>query len=353
MKLEWISLQNFRNYEKVEAELNSDLVLILGNNAAGKTNLLESIYFLSRLKSFRAPDQILAKHQSDHFNLKAKIGNDRLEVIVQVEPGLKRLFKINDQKTKRGFWQAFPVVLFAPNDLNLFDLGPLLRRRFLDETLGQLDLEYSANLTSLDHILKQKSALLEMIYQGQAQRSELEFWNQQLAPVASRLTLKRQEFVDHLNSKLTNKINELTDFKNNFVLKYKRSDASSESEFLQSLIDHTEAEVRSGKNLIGPHRDDFTIEKNELLNLHNSSRGELRAQVLALKLLQAEYLGQTGKRPVVLLDDVFSELDEIRRTRLIENLRDHQIFITSTEDHKLSEIVKEARVIRIEDNQIN
>ncbi len=333
-------------------ELNSDLVLILGENAAGKTNLLESIYFLSRLKSFRAPDNLLVKHQEDFFNLQGRFGENKFESIVQIQPSLRRQFKINDQKTKRGFWNTFPVVLFVPNDLNLFQLGPILRRKFLDETLIQIDMAYSLDLESLDHILKQKAALLEQIYQNQAQSIDLEFWNQQLVPVAIRITNKRQEFVDFLNQQLTTQTNQLTGFDSNFELRYKRMEAKTEEELISSLKAHETAEIRSGKNLIGPHRDDFEIYKDGQLNLFNSSRGELRSQILALKLLQAQYLGEASKKPIILLDDVFSELDEIRRTKLIENLTGHQIFITSTEEHHLPKIVQDAQILKVVNNEI-
>ncbi len=352
MKLTHLALQNFRNYSKVSIDIHADLVLILGDNAAGKTNLLESIYFLSRLKSFRAPDNLLVKLQEDFFNLKGKFGENAFEAIVQLAPALRRQFKINDQKTKRGFWNSYPVVLFVPNDLNLFQFGPVLRRKFLDETISQIDMSYSLDLESLDHILKQKSALLEQIYQNQASVADLEFWNQQLVPVAVRITEKRQFLVEFLNQNLAERANQLTGFQNRFELRYKRIQARNEEELLSSLKAHESAEMRSGKNLIGPHRDDFEIYKDGELNLFNSSRGELRTQILALKLLQAEYLSHGSKKPLVLLDDVFSELDETRRTKLIENLAGHQIFITSTEEHHLPEVAANSQILKVESNEI-
>jgi DNA replication and repair protein RecF len=352
VRLDQVNLEKFRNYQKSEVKLNSDLVLILGQNAAGKTNFLESIYFLSRLKSFRAPDNLLVKNGEDFFNLQGIIGENKFEVVVQINPVVRRQFKINDQKIKRGLWQSYPVVLFVPNDLNLFQLGPILRRKYLDETISQVDQAYSLDLESLDHILKQKSALLEQIFQGQAQNYELESWNIQLAPVAVRIANKRQAYVDFINKALTDKTNQLTGFNNNFELKYKRMAPTNEEELLASLKSHEVAEIRSGKNLIGPHKDDFEIYKDDQVNLFNSSRGELRTQILVLKLLQAEYLGQTKSRPIILLDDVFSELDEVRRTKLIENLSGHQIFITSTEEHHLPKIAKDSQILKVEENVV-
>ncbi|MEJ0021636.1 MAG: DNA replication and repair protein RecF [Candidatus Doudnabacteria bacterium] len=352
MRLQNISLENFRNYSKVSVPTDADLILILGENAAGKTNFLESIYFLSRLKSFRVQDDLLVRNQENYFNLSALFGEQKLELVVQTKPALKRQFKSGGQKTQRTFWKTFPVVLFVPNDLNLFHLGPVLRRKFFDETISQVDQTYVLDLGSLDHILKQKTALFEQIYQGQAKPFELDVWNQELAPVAIRITKKRQELVDFINQKLSGRISQLTGFNNQARLEYKRMFANTEEELLASLKAHGEAEVRSGKNLIGPHRDDFELQKDSQLNIYNSSRGELRAQVLALKLLQAEYLSGSGRKPIILLDDVFSELDEIRRGRLLENLSGHQIFITSTEEHHLPQIAKSALMLKVENNEI-
>lgn len=352
MRLQNLSLENFRNYSKVSIPTDADLILILGENASGKTNFLESIYFLSRLRSFRAPDNLLVRNQEDFFSLNGVYAGQQLEASVQVRPVLKRQYKSDGQKTKRSFWKAYPIVLFVPNDLNLFHLGPILRRKFLDETLSQIDQAYSLDLESLDHILKQKAALLEQIYKGLAGSAELDIWNRELAPVAIRITKKRQELVDFLNQKLSGQVGRLTGFNNQILFLYKRMFAQTEEELLESLQSHIEAEVRSGKNLIGPHRDDFDLQKDGQLNLFNSSRGELRSHVLGLKLLQAEYLSQSGKKPIILLDDVFSELDEMRRGKLLENLSGHQIFITSTEEHHLPKLAEGALLLKVENNEI-
>lgn len=352
MRLTNISLENFRNYSKVSIATDADLVLILGENASGKTNFLEGIYFLSRLKSFRAPDDLLVMHQQDYSNISGDYLDQKLEAMIQLQPALKRQFKSNGQKTKRGVWQAFPVVLFVPNDLNLFHLGPVLRRKFLDETLSQTDLDYNADSISLEHVLKQKSALLEQFLQGLGSLEQLEFWNQQLASAGAKIAQKREKLLDFLNQRF-NQTMESLGFAGSVVITYKSFGPNlTEAELLLSLQNHQDAEIRSGKNLVGPHRDDFIIEKDGILNIYNSSRGELRGQILALKLLQAQWLGQSGKNPIILLDDVFSELDELRRTKLLENLANHQIFITSTEEHHLPKLAKEALILKVEDNEI-
>jgi DNA replication and repair protein RecF len=134
---------------------------------------------------------------------------------------------------------------------------------------------------------------------------------------------------------------------------YKGIEAETEGEFLEKLDQYRLGEIRSGQNLYGPHRDDFIIEKNDQENIYNSSRGELRAQVLALKLLQARFLDQHKLQTVILLDDVFSELDETRRSKLIQSLFGHQIFITTTEEHHLPKFSGNTKILHVINNQLN
>lgn len=354
MRLSRISLQNFRNYQRNEVSFNSDLVLVLGDNATGKTNFLESIYYLSRLKSFRAPDSLLPTFGQEFFSLEAETDNgNKFEAVSQISPTKKRQLKINGQKTEGGLWQSFATVLFVPNDLNLFILGPIFRRKFLDEILSQSDSEYAIDLVSLDHILKQKAALLEQIFSSNAGYDQIDFWNQQLIPISLRVTQKRLELVKFFNSKLNQILQGLTGFVDRHEIIYKSIEQLTEEALAEKLESIKSAEIRSGKNLIGPHRDDFSFLKNEQPNIFNSSRGELRAQIIALKLLQAEYLEIKRDKPVILLDDVFSELDETRRTKLIESLSGYQIIITSTEEHHLPNLSKEHQVLHVENNKIS
>ena len=344
-------LENFRNYSKISVSTDADLVLILGENAAGKTNFLESIYFLSRLKSFRAPDELLIKQGEDFFGLKGAVGSRQLEVVMQKSPSTKRGYKIDGQKTPKSLWQAFRNVLFVPGDLNLFILGPSARRKFLDDILAQKNKEYALALVSLDHVLKQKSALLEALNQGQGDLNQLDFWNDQLAEFSETIAEARQGFVDFLTSRFSQTNQSLTGFGSKFSVEFK-TQANTKQGFLEKLGLLREAEIRSQMNLVGPHRDDFTLAKDGVLNIYNSSRGELRMQILALKLLQAEFLSDGENKPIILLDDVFSELDETRRTKLIENLQGHQIFITSTEEHHLPKFTKAVLVLKVENNGI-
>ncbi|MBX4205017.1 MAG: DNA replication and repair protein RecF [Candidatus Doudnabacteria bacterium] len=347
-----VSLINFRNYTEAGANVGADLVLILGPNASGKTNFLESIYYLSRLKSFRAPDNLLVKSQEDYFKIEAVYDSRKLEIITQLMPRVARQYKIDEQKIRKLNWKTFSTVLFVPQDLNMFDLGPSLRRKFLNQTLSQINMEYALDIVTLEHVLKQKSALFGQILEGRAQRSDLEIWNQELARVSISINRARKQFTQFLNNSLNQVYADLSDFQSHLFIVYKGIEAETTDEFLEKLAKYHEAEIRSGQNLYGPHRDDFIVEKDGKENIYNSSRGELRAQILALKLLQAKYLDAHKHKTIILLDDVFSELDETRRSKLISSLSGHQIFITTTEEHHLPKFEGDIKILNIESDQI-
>lgn len=350
--LEEVFLTNFRNYKQAEVNTKADLVLILGANASGKTNFLESVYYLSRLKSFRAPDNLLVKSQEDYFKIGANFENKNLEIINQIQPKVARQYKIDDQKTKKLDWKIFSTVLFVPQDLNIFDLGPSLRRKFLNQTLSQISFEYGLDIVSLEHVLKQRSALFERINQRLAQKQELEIWNQELARISVEIYKQRRAFIEFINTDLDNVYAQISDFSSNLRANFKGIDAQTPDEFLAKLGKYQDAEIRSGQNLYGPHRDDFIIEKDGKENIYNSSRGELRSQILSLKLLQARYLDLHKQKTIILLDDVFSELDETRRRKLILNLSGHQIFITTTEEHHLPKFEGDTKVLHVQNDQI-
>jgi DNA replication and repair protein RecF len=352
MSLTRIQLTNFRNYKQVDVPITSDLVVIVGENASGKTNFLESVYYLSRLKSFRAPDNLLVSEQEDYFKIEGKFDEKTLEVIIQNTPRLARSYKIDRVKLRRVNWKTFAIVLFEPQDLNLFEQGPQLRRKFLNQSLIQTDLSYALDVVNLEHILKQRSALFKKIVENKASRSDLEIWDTQLAQVSVEVFKKRKELVEFISNKIGQIYANVTGFNNSIRIEYKSIGVETSQEFLEKLSKYKEAEIYSGQNLFGPHRDDFSIIKDEKLNIYNSSRGELRSQVLTLKLLQAEFLNIHKLKPVILLDDVFSELDEQRRGKLISTLSGHQIFITTTEDHHLPDIKNPSQILKVLDNQI-
>ncbi|MGE5297971.1 MAG: DNA replication/repair protein RecF [Acidobacteriaceae bacterium] len=355
MKIQNLSLTNFRNYAKAEVTINSDLVLILGPNASGKTNFLESIYYLSNLKSFRAPDNSLVNFDQDFLNVEAGTNKpESLEVVVQKTPAVRKAFKINGQKVKKIAWNAFQTVLFDPTDLNLFSSGPSERRRFLNEVLSAKDSVYALDLSSLDHILKQRAALLYRIQEGSAKEFELEFWDDQLAEVSLRIGAARRGLIDFLNDRFNAVFRKLSHFEDKYLVVYKGlEEGATKDSIRKRILDHRQAEIATGTNLIGPHREDFSVLKEGISNIHSSSRGELREQVIAIKLLQANYLSVGEDRPIMLMDDVFSELDGERQRLLLENLGDYQVFITSTDPALKDQVAGKGQVLEVENGKLN
>jgi DNA replication and repair protein RecF len=353
MRLKSVELENFRNYKKLSVETDHDLIFLVGENASGKTNFIESIYFLAYLKSFRAPDNLLVNSNEDYFRVTGRTDDTKMEAVVQVNPITRRGFKLDDQKIKKVLWQTYRAVLFVPNDLNLFILGPAARRKYLNETLAQINPAYAADVVSLEHVLKQRSALLSEINSGRASRDQLDFWDTQLADISLRVSKVRRDFLGFVDDRFTEVYSKLTGFLTVFKVEYKGLPAEYDQyEFLVKLREYQEAEIRSGQNLFGAHRDDFNIFKDGALNIYNSSRGELRAQILTIKLLQAEYLTIGDNKPLVILDDVFSELDQKRREMLLKYLAGHQIFITTTDDHDVLKISPHAKLLRTGNNEI-
>lgn len=348
-----IYLENFRNYKKLEIDIKNDLVVVVGENASGKTNFIESIYFLAYLKSFRAPDNLLVNTQEDYFKIVGQTDSTKIEAVVQIKPVLRRGFKIDDQKIKRLHWRTFKTVLFVPNDLNLFIMGPSARRKYLNETLSQVNPAYAADIASLDHVLKQRGALLGDIIKNLSNKNELDYWDIQLAEISLRISKARRDFLLFISDRFPHSYDKLTNLPATFRVEYKGLPEEYNLDmFLSKLREYQDAEIRSGQNLFGPHRDDFNIYKDNELNIYNSSRGELRAQILAIKLLQAEYLTIGQDKPIILLDDVFSELDEIRRIRLLETLSGHQIFITTTDDHDIQKVTSNIQTLKTHSNGI-
>lgn len=349
-----IELENFRSYAKIGVDVGSDLVLVLGDNASGKTNLLEAVYYLLTLSSFRSPDNLIVKSGEGHFRVSGNL-SDSVEavVVVQTSPAVRRKYLIDGKATNRNNWALPPAVLFVPADLNLFFLGPADRRVWINRILSQTEPGYRDDLSELSRILKQKTALLNAIADGQASGSELIVFNEQLAKVSVRITEARSNFLDYLQKSFKVRYEELTGLSREYRFVYRRVKEMGFDRLVDYLNGHAQAEIASRANLIGPHRDDVSLVSGEVLVVHNSSQGELRSQLLTLKLLETGYVEErTGRAPIILLDDVFSELDETRRTGLTEMLHGHQIFLTTTEEHHLPKNLAGGKVLTVEKGMV-
>lgn len=336
MQLTDISLLHFRTYTKDHVAFSPTVSLIIGANATGKTNILEAMFMLSTGKSFRAKkDSDVVKWGSEISRIKATGTNTQEEFFLEL---VITMGTINGQKTpvkkylvnsvsrqQTDFIGNFRSVLFSPTDLELVTDSPTLRREYLNYVLIQVDREYRRNLQSYERGLRQRNSLLDRINVGTASRSQLLFWNQLLIKTGSYITESRKRYIETINA--------YTFTNMSYQLVYDPSVIS-----VGRLQEYAEEEIAAKTTLVGPQRDDFQFEKktkNETaIDISRfGSRGEQRLAVLWLKLAELTFIeSETKERPTLLLDDIFSELDETSRQLVLDLTQKQQTIITSVEE---------------------
>lgn len=342
MRIKNVKIKNFRNYPDLDLAVSNDVVVFTGPNAVGKTNLLESLYFASLFKSFRDDTEFIFLKDSDALELVLDVeknGEDhRLEVFLQKKDKVYANFKINGVRKKRKDAQGFiNVVVFDPSDVEMFSKTPETRRKFLNMVLCQKSLQYMEDLAGYKKVLVQKTKLLQQIKQHEASAEALSVWNDQLVEFGVKIILKRKEFINYLNRNISEIYANISGFNRPVDVWYGGFAGESEEElsleFKEKLNKLLAKEIFLGMCLVGPHKDDFSLKSDGLFLSPFSSRGELRSQVLALKILELEYLSKGEEKPILLLDDVLSELDEIRQGYLLKFLQGKfQVFITTTQN---------------------
>ena len=339
MPITKIHLTDFRSFTDKLLSFSSKTTVIVGPNAIGKTNILESIFLLSTGKSFRARiEEEMINYGQELARVKGLIGENKLEVLLTrgeikitntsvSKVSKKRLLVNGIPKRLVDFAKNFHVVLFAPQDMDLVTESPSLRRRFLDILLSQADYEYRRCLLSYDKGLRQRNRLLIKIREEGVSRSQLYFWNNLLVKNGDYLAKKREEFIGFVNQ--TPSFNSKS-----YELKYDKSSISQ-----MRLDQYKEEEVMAGTTLVGPHRDDFVFFESQRDLSSYGSRGEQRMAVLWLKLAELSYLEKSlQEKPTLLLDDIFSELDHEHRDIVSEMTKGQQTIITTADPHFITEI---------------
>ena len=340
MQIKQIQLKNFRNYPDLDLNITSEMVVLSGPNAVGKTNLLESIYFGSLFKSFRDDADFIFLKSTNDSQIKINFDNNgedqTLEIFLEKRDRIFANFKINGVKKKRKEAQGvLKVVIFEPTDVELFTKAPEARRKYFNMVLSQKNPEYLELLMGYKKAMTQKNKFLQELKQGQGNIDELGSWNEQLANYGAKIIWHRKQFVNFLNQNLSEVYTNISKFHRTVELVYETLGGDTEDEI--NLKFHKEIEKLRGRelasamSLVGPHRDDFFLQSEGLFLGSFSSRGEQRSQILAMKILELEYLTKDGNSPILLLDDVLSELDDTRRTFLLKYLQGKfQTFITTT-----------------------
>jgi DNA replication and repair protein RecF len=330
MVLKFLFLQNFRNYKQAEFSFSDKMNLIVGPNAIGKTNLLEAIFLLSIGKSFRAErdDQMIRFGESvgrvgGKVRVEVHEEDTRLEVVINSGGGVRqKRFSVNGVSRRRNvFAGMLRTVVFLPTDLEIVIGQPGQRRRFLDDVLEQVDADYALALSTYVKALRQRNALLERVLAtGVRDEKNFAYWDELLIGNGKVVAKKREEFISFINRRGKEFFG--------FTVVYDRSEISS-----ARLEKYRQAEMGAGVTLVGPHRDEVLIMNGDVQVKSFASRGQQRLVVLEMRLAQIAYIEErTGERPLLLLDDIFSELDEEHVKQVIQTLPGYQCVITTTHE---------------------
>lgn len=322
-----LNLTNFRNFNKKSFEFNDGITIIVAPNATGKTNILESIFALSSGKSFKAKVEIdVIKYEERISRLSCLTDKDKLEIILTTGDNgwPRKKFMVNGVARRLlDFSGIFKAVLFGPWDLDLVTESPSNRRKFMDSVLSLVDREYRRSISSYEKGLRQRNKLLLRIREEGVNRSHLLFWNQLLIKNGNYISSKREEFIDYINN-LPRKL-----IAADYSLTY---DSSAISE--GRLDQYKNEEIASATTLVGPHRDDFIFKLDERDLSSFGSRGEQRMGVLWIKLAELSFVEKTTEtKPTLLLDDIFSELDHIHRKLVLDIIQNHQVIMTTSDEH--------------------
>lgn len=324
--LKTVQLQNFRSYSKALFDFSPDTTLVIGPNTSGKTNLTEAISVLSMGKSNRVEkDAQVIAFGHDIARVRGKVRDQDLEVIfttgnVMGKVSPTRKYLVNGVSKRRvDFVSHLPTVIFSPIDLEIVIASPGIRRRFLNDVLEQVDSEYRSAILTYEKALRQRNALLSKVLEtGRRNESQFLFWDRELISAGQLIVAKREKFISFLNAIKK----DLFDF----TVFYDKSEISKDR-----LLQYKDAEIGAGVTLVGPHRDDISFSlQNRDVKLFGS-RGQQRLVVLQLKLLQLVFMEKTlSELPMLVLDDIFSELDTEHIRLILDMLYKQQTVITTT-----------------------
>ena len=396
--LKHLSLANFRNYARLELDLPPGITLVQGENAQGKTNLLKAIYYLATARSpYATADRELINWLAEEEDLTfarlvGQMQKDdtlqRLEITLlkELSPGanahsLKKQIRINGVPRRvLDLIGQLNVVLFMPQDIDLVAGSPSGRRRYLDTTICQFDPRYHRTLRRYGRVLTQRNHLLRQLQERRNSPDQLRFWDEKLAEDGAHVVARRQAVIAELEE-LARAIHlELTSQDGHLSLRYepsirmpeksyqiplglgsegvlgiRYSESDIRESFLEQLREITREEIRRGMSLIGPHRDELRFLAGGVDMRIYGSRGQQRTVVLAMKLAEAKLLaGETGEQPIMLLDEVMSELDEARRRYLMEAIKSSQqaILTTTHWDAYSPDFLNQATLLRVREGRI-
>jgi len=348
--LEKLLLHKYRNYEVLNKEFTAQVNILIGLNAQGKTNLLEAVYYLSGAKTYRpANDHQLKQWEAPFFIVKGILRNrdgvKEIEIRFRDDlPPAGKEIKVNGVKIRKTaeLLGHLNAVLFAPEDLTVIKGSPAERRRLLDYDISQVSPSYYTKLQKHNRLLNQRNHLLKRLWERGQGLDELEIWNEQYLQICEEIIAKRVKVLEKLTPLTRLMQRKLTTGQESLEIKYllnRQYELKKPEEIKELLVKEMkrtkQEEIRRGLTLWGPHRDDLIFSINGIDLKMYGSQGQHRTAVLAIKLAELEFFkAEAGEYPILLLDDVLSELDKERQDQLIATIRDKaiQCFITTTED---------------------
>lgn len=364
MKIKNLVLRNYRNYETLDIELSPGLNIFIGDNAQGKSNVLESIFVLALTKSYMSvKEQNLIRDGSSYSLVKSVVDFGNMENTFEVSfTNCTKKVKINKNEVKKlnEYISRIKVLIFSPYNVNFVKDGPNVRRKSVNIVISQLYDDYVKLLQSYNVVLKKRNQFLKTVnYIDDVNKFYFSNLNERFCNLAVEIVMKRNEFVFSINKYLSGIYKEIMGF-DNLTFNYANNIYENDfniliSKFKKKLDSIFEREKMYGMTLIGPHRDDFSfLLDGKDLSIYGS-QGQIRAAILALKLSEVFLFKEKhGDYPILLLDDIFSELDVEKRNRLVKYIIDDvQTIITTTDIHMIDEsLVVKAKVFTVRDGKI-
>jgi len=353
MYIKKIKLKNFRNYSEQEIELSENINIIYGDNAQGKTNIIEAIFLCAMGKSFRdKKEKDLIKFNESFSKISVFYKKMDREGKIEVEISDKKTFYINDikQKKVRDVIGKINVVIFTPDDIEIMKEGPQRRRKFLDMMISPIKPKYISILSEYNKIIEQRNEYLKQINIENKERNILDIWDEQLSACSEEIYKYRKDYTDKIREKIEYTHNLIVeDKKEEIKIKY-ISNGDSKEKFLENLKKTRELDIKRGFTQTGIHRDDIIIYINGKQVSIFGSQGQQRTVVLTLKLCEINIVKEEiGEDPILLLDDFMSELDGKRKKRFLENIKGKQVIITCTDRIKIK---NDSKVFLIEKGKI-
>lgn len=365
MKVRSLHFENFRNLKDNKIVPSDRVNVIYGENANGKTNLLEALWLFCGGHSFRgAKENELICFEKEFFRLKMEFeSGDREQTAEILFDQNKKIIRINEVEKNSSSYltEVFSAVVFSPEHLSLIKQGPTVRRRFLDAAICQQRIRYASLLSQYNRIINQRNALLKDIYRNKDLKETLFIWDDSLSVVGAQIIKERFEYVRQLREAAKTYHSGISGGKEELDIICRCTTKAEESDSIEIIRDKLknaflasrQEDYHTGYTSTGPHRDDIEIKINGISARRFGSQGQQRSAVLSMKLSEAELLyHKNGERPVILLDDVLSELDNSRQDFLLNKVEDYQVFVTCCEESN-KEQLKKGKVFYVDNGTIS